>query len=107
MLWFTKFSEVQTLASPAVAQKMAGKKPKVPLGYDLYLDSFFRLQSERHFSDGVLGQIPTMKIIEYSSWLNIKDADDFVDVITRIDVAYINSISEMNKRRMQAASKGK
>lgn len=90
-----------------MASKMAGKQPQVPAGYDLYLDSFFRLQSERHFSDGVLGQIPTMKILEYASWLGIENVNEFIEVITRVDIAYINAISEQNKRKMAAASKGK
>jgi hypothetical protein len=86
---------------------MAGKEPQIPLGYDLYLDAFFRLQSERHFSDGVLGQIPTMKIIEYATWLDIDNVNQFIEVITRMDVVYINSISDQNKRKMATASKGK
>jgi len=85
---------------------MAGPQPVVPNGYDIYLDSFFRLNSERHNGDGYIGTIPAMKIIDYANWLDIDDVGNFIDIITRIDIAYVNKISEQIKKQMQQSSKG-
>ena len=105
MLWFARYSEAQTL-SPQRAAQMAGKQPEVPNGYDLYLDVFFRLNSERHNGDGHIGSIPATKILEYVSWLDVENVYNFIEVITRMDSAYVNAVSKQIRAQIQQASKG-
>ena len=105
MVWFARYAELQTLSKNRAAQ-MAGPQPLVPTGYDLYLDVFFKLNSERQNKDGSVGSIPVMKIIEYAQWINITDIDSFTDIILRVDIAYINQVSEQLRKQMQQASKG-
>jgi len=85
---------------------MAGPQPVVPNGYDLYLDTFFRLNSERQNREIGVGSIPTLKVIEYASWIGIENISEFVDIILRVDTAFVNQISEQIKKQMQQASKG-
>lgn len=85
---------------------MAGPQPVIPLGYDIYLDTFFRLNSERKNGEGYIGSIPALSILTYAEWLDIKNVNEFLDIITRVDVAYVNAMSEQFKRQMQQASKG-
>ena len=85
---------------------MAGPQPVVPNGYDIYLDTFFRLNSERHNGEGQIGSIPTMKIVDYANWLDIDNISNFIEIITRVDVAYVNEIAKQIKKQMQQVSKG-
>lgn len=106
MLWFARYSEAQTI-SPQRAEQMAGKKPDIPLGYDIYLDVFFQMNNERHNGEGYIGSIPTTRLISYLQWLDIVNINDFVEVITRMDAAYVNAISAQIRKQIQQASKGK
>lgn len=85
---------------------MAGPQPVVPNGYDLYLDAFFRLNTERHNGEGYIGSIPTLKILEYAEWLGILNVNEFIDILTRVDVAYVNAVSQQIKKQMQQTTKG-
>jgi len=100
VLWFARYSEAQTV-SPQRALKMAGPQPVVPDGYDLYLDFFFKLNSERHNGDGYIGSIPIMKMIEYAHWIDIKNVNEFIEVIIRIDAAYVDAINKQIRKQMQ------
>lgn len=81
---------------------MAGKQPAIPLGYDIYLDVFFRLNTERINSQGVIGSIPATKILEYLQWLEVDNINEFIEVITRVDVAYVDAISKQLHKQMQS-----
>lgn len=105
MLWFARYSEAQAVSKQRAAS-IAGKQPVIPEGFDLYLDVFFRLNSERHNGDGYVGSIPTLKIIEYVSWLDIENVNLFVEVISRVDTAYVDAISQQIRKQIQQASKG-
>lgn len=85
---------------------MAGKQPEVPNGYDLYLDVFFRLNSERHNGEGHIGSIPATKILEYVSWLDVDNVYNFIEVVTRMDSVYVDAISQSIRKQMAQASKG-
>ena len=85
---------------------MAGPQPVVPSGYDIYLDTFFKLNSERQNREVGIASIPTLKVIEYAGWLSIENVSEFVDIILRVDTAFVNQISEQIKRQMQQAAKG-
>ncbi len=86
--------------------QMAGPQPVVPNGYDLYLDAFFRLNNERHNGEGHIGSIPTTKILQQAEWLDISNVNSFIDVLTRVDVAYVNAVSQQLKKQMQQPTKG-
>ncbi len=105
MLWTAKYSEVQTV-SPRQAKKMAGTRPIIPLGYDIYLDAFFKLNSERQVSDGHYGSIPVSKIIDYAHWLGINNDNLFVEVLSNVDVQYVNYVTQEFRKQLQQASKG-
>lgn len=85
---------------------MAGKQPVIPLGYDIYLDVFFKLNSERINGQGVVGSIPATKMLEYLSWLEVDNINEFIEVVTRVDVAYVDAITKQIHKQSQQASKG-
>lgn len=100
MSWYARYSEAQTV-SPQRALKMAGPQPFIPDGYDLYLDFFFKLNSERLNGDGRLGSIPVLKMIEYANWIDIRNVNEFIEVIIRIDAVYVDAINKQLRKQMQ------
>ena len=70
---------------------MAGPKPSVPSGYNIYLDAFYSLGSERQVVQGIIGSIPVMKIIEYGNYFGIENINLFHTVINEIDIIYVNT----------------
>ena len=78
---------------------MAGPKPVIPFGYDIYLDIFFALNSERPMGMGVIGQIPFTRTIQYLQWLGMKDIQRDADIINRVDVAYVNAINQSQQKK--------
>ena len=105
MTWAVKYNEAHT-ASPAMAAKMAGPRPIVPSGYDLYTTAFFQLCTERPVVDGATVSLPISKIVWYAEWNCIDDVHTFCALIQDMDREFIKLIDAARKRR-EAAQKVK
>jgi len=73
---------------------MFGPRPEVPAGYDIYLESFNDLSTERVIGAGGLGPIPVTKIMEYANLVGMPDMFQFKRIIMQLDNEYITLIQK-------------
>lgn len=89
-----------------MAKNLVKSKPVVPSAYDLYLDAFYKLNSERQISENHVGSIPLTKIMEYGQWLDVINMKSFIETIMQIDAAYVNYVVSEMRKEIQRASRG-
>jgi hypothetical protein len=68
---------------------MFGPQPLVPPGYDIYIEGFYDLCTERPIGAGGFGAIPITRILEYANVLDVKDILRFKRIIIRLDNEYL------------------
>lgn len=78
--------------------------PDMRPGDPFYLRAYDELCSERHFSDGTIGQIPWSKIVQYHQTYNLDDdlLDPLIYIIRCMEKADLDLIRQENERRRQA-----
>lgn len=82
-------------------EDMIGPMPKVPQDYNLYLNAFYKLNTERQLVQGTMGCIPVSKIMEYADWLDYDDSEEFVAILSSIDNAYIKNFIDSLKKQTE------
>ena len=80
---------------------MVGPAPLIPGGFQLYADSFFRLETERYLVQGFFGPIPVTKIMQYGEWLDFEDIDRFTEIIQEVDTYYIGLLAASLQKQMK------
>lgn len=78
-------------------------QPDLMLGLELYYIAFENLNSDR-LSAFELGPIPTMAILNYAKYFDIKDVDNFLSIVRCMDNAFIKFHDKKQKSK-EAAEK--
>lgn len=55
---------------------------------------------------GGIGQIPATKILQYLQWVGMKNIKESLEIINRVDVAYVNAINDAQQNKSKVV-KGK
>lgn len=78
--------------------------PQIKFGLEIYWNAFLNLNCDRASSFDV-GPIPTVAILSYASYYDIDDVESFLEVIRRMDNAFIEHHTKKNKRDADRAAK--